>query len=176
MKHTLTIIALSTVLTACGSNTAKVNDAPRPQINLPPGSVQVAMTVPYAENGNIPLNVKQECTNLGSNFSNSIVKYANEYNVAMEQVQDLTPTNHQGALVEAEITSVYSSGNAFIGHSKSATIQAKLYINGKLVDTFNATRNSGGGFMGGFKGSCAVLYHTVNTLGNDVAKWLTNQS
>ena len=67
---------------------------------------------------------------------------------------------------------MYSAGNAFIGHRKSASVKAELYQDGKLIDSADYTRNSSGGFLGGFKGSCSVLEHTVNTLGNDVAKWL----
>ncbi|MEM0514100.1 hypothetical protein WCN91_01365 [Pseudoalteromonas sp. YIC-827] len=61
-----------------------------------------------------------------------------------------------------------SGGNAFIGHRKSASVSAKLMIDGKVVDSTSKTRNS----AGGFKGSCSVLAHTVNTLGSDIAKWV----
>ena len=45
-------------------------------------------------------------------------------------------------------------------------------MNDKEVADTIKTRNAAGGFLGGFKGSCAVLEHTVNTLGSDVVKWL----
>ncbi len=137
------------------------------------GSFNILVNIPYAENGNIPENVAKECQQLGKQFSNSIVKYAPKHGISVEKSGSALPT--KGKSVELEIVDVYSSGNAFIGHRKSATVSAKLMMDGKEVSRTTKTRNSGGGFLGGFKSSCAVLAHTVNTLGSDVGKWLSQQ-
>jgi len=47
-----------------------------------------------------------------------------------------------------------------------------LYKNGKRQAGFTASRVSGGGAFGGFKGSCSVLGRTVKILGSDVSLWL----
>ena len=71
-----------------------------------------------------------------------------------------------------KIVNATSRGNAYTGHHKSVSIEAELFENGQLVDTYTGSRNSTGGFAGRFKGSCSVLARCVNTLGNDVSKWL----
>jgi hypothetical protein len=73
------------------------------------------------------------------------------------------------------IENALSSGNAFIGHRKQVTTSAKLYANGKEIARSTHTRDSMGGFTGGFKGSCAVLERCANTLANDITTWLKGQ-
>ena len=90
------------------------------------------------------------------------------------QVDSKLPT--AGKVINISIDNIYSGGNAFLGHRKQATVSAHLTDNGEVIARTNKSRNSGGGFLGGFKGSCSVLNHTVNTLGNDIAKWLKAQS
>ncbi len=133
----------------------------------------IIKNIPFAEKSWIPQNVKSECTEIGNQFSNSIVKYANRNGITIIQQDELLTVEKN--IVVLNIQSVYSAGNAFIGHRKSVTVQAKLLVEGEEIATNSFTRNSSGGFMGGFKGSCSVLAHTVNTLGNDVGKWLSRQ-
>jgi hypothetical protein len=122
----------------------------------------------------IPGNIKTECTDLGSNFSQSTKKFLEEsgWKVALT---DSVESRTEGIAVKLEILNAFSSGNAFVGHHKSVTITATLYRDGKVVDTYTATRRSGGGVWAGFKGSCEVLDRCVNTLGNDVAKWVNTK-
>ena len=75
--------------------------------------------------------------------------------------------------IDLAIVQAFSGGNAFIGHRKSVTVSATLIVDGEEIDSTIKMRNSGGGFFGGFKGSCDVLAHTVNTLGSDVSEWLS---
>ena len=69
------------------------------------------------------------------------------------------------------LTNATSIGNAFMGHRKSVTIEAILYEDGVEIDHYRGSRDSGGGFGAGFKGSCSVLGRCVKTLGKDVANW-----
>ena len=131
--------------------------------------IYILAHVPYSQPDTVADNVKQECHQLGQQFSNSLIKYAKAQRIAIKQVEGELPES--GKVLQLAIDNVYSGGNAFIGHRKSASVSAKLVINGKQVDSTSKTRNSAGGFLGGFKGSCSVLAHTVNTLGNDIAKW-----
>lgn len=75
-------------------------------------------------------------------------------------------------VLQLEIASATSGGNAFVGHHKSVTVTGKLFQDGKQTARFVATRASGGGFGAGFKGSCAVLGRCTVTLGQDIARWL----
>jgi hypothetical protein len=86
--------------------------------------------------------------------------------------QDLS----EGTQLKLMISNALSSGNAFMGHHKSVSIIAELYKDGKLIDTYSTTRNSGGGIGAGFKNSCAVLERCVTTLGKDVAQWVKTKS
>lgn len=125
----------------------------------------------FSDNAQVPTNVREECYGVFSTLSDAVVKYGNSQGLSIQSKPDVTP-EQQGKVVKVSITGMYSAGNAFIGHRKSASVKAELYQDGKLIDSADYTRNSSGGFLGGFKGSCSVLEHTVNTLGNDVAKWL----
>lgn len=135
------------------------------------GTIYINSLSGFSDNAQVPNNVRQECHGVFSKLSDAVVKYGNAQGLKVQSNPQVT-TEQQGKVVKVSITGMYSAGNAFIGHRKSASVKAELYQDGKLVDTTDYTRNSGGGFLGGFKGSCAVLEHTVNTLGNDVAKWL----
>ena len=46
---------------------------------------------------------------------------------------------------------------------------------GSRVDEVDFTRNSGGGFGGGYKGSCSVLGRCTKALGKDIAGWLRDR-
>lgn len=119
----------------------------------------------------IPSKIRSECTDLGSSLAQSTKKYLEEagWQVALGENAEIQKS---GNAIKLEILNAVSAGNAFVGHHKSVTIAATLYKDGKLVDTYTATRDSGGGFAGGFKGSCPVLYRCTTTLGSDIAKWL----
>jgi hypothetical protein len=138
------------------------------------GSILIQHSTPYNEHSVVADKIKSECHQLGSQLSNSLTKYALKYNLPLKQVNTSLP--EQGNVVKLTIDNVFSSGNAFIGHRKSATVTAQLFVDGKMVSETQKTRNSAGGVLGGFKGSCSVLAHTVNTLGNDIAKWLSKKA
>ncbi|MBT1443663.1 hypothetical protein KJI95_03880 [Shewanella sp. JM162201] len=131
----------------------------------------IESNIPFKDSDEIVSKVKEECTALGSQFADSIVKYGNKQKLQIKSV-DALPT--QGTVVKVTINSVISEGNAnpFNPHRKQVFATATLMVDGKAADSNTFSRFSGGGFWGGFKGSCSVLQHTVNTLGNDVAKWL----
>ena len=139
------------------------------------GTILINSNSGFADNASVAENVRSECTAVGAVLSNAVVKYGAEQGLVVSAAADVTP-QAAGKVVKVNITGMFSAGNAFIGHRKSATVKAELYQDGKLIDSKEFTRNSGGGFMGGFKGSCDVLEHTVNTLGNDVAKWLNKST
>ncbi|AQS37875.1 hypothetical protein Sps_02723 [Shewanella psychrophila] len=136
-------------------------------------TVYILMDIPFRPDSHIADNIENECAELGNQFSNSVLKYAKKQKLSLKAVDQL-PAN--GKVLKLSIDDVYSAGNAFIGHRKSASITASYLVDGEMLATTEKTRNSGGGFFGGFKGSCSVLAHTVNTLGNDVAKWLKQQT
>jgi hypothetical protein len=72
------------------------------------------------------------------------------------------------------LTMVMTVGG-LIAFGKSLSIEASLYENGVLIDTYKGTRKSNGGMFGNFKGFCSVLDRSAKALANDVSKWLQKQ-
>ncbi|ABM01055.1 hypothetical protein SHAM105786_06210 [Shewanella amazonensis] len=135
------------------------------------GVLYILTDIPYNPESNIVDKVELECTELGRQFADSIVKYGNKQKLKIKRVDELPA---QGNAVKITIDNVYSEGNAnpFNPHRKHVAATAVLVIDGEETKISDFSRFSTGGMWGGFKGSCSVLQHTVNTLGNDVAKWL----
>jgi len=80
----------------------------------------------------------------------------------------------KGKVLEVVISDAISGGNAFIGHRKYVAVEGTLYEDGKKVASFTGGRYSGGGALGGYKGSCSVLGRCTKALGKDIAGWLKN--
>jgi hypothetical protein len=133
-------------------------------------AVAIASEIPFAKDNHIAENIKKDC-DLPSKLSGFIKSYAEEYGTTIEQKPSVSESD-SGRVLVVEITDSISRGNAFIGHRKYTEIAGKLYQDGKVVGTFAASRNSGGGAFAGFKNSCAVLGRTVKALGKDVGRWL----
>lgn len=134
-------------------------------------SITVSTEASYYDEKIIPSNIKSECSGLGSQFSEATKTNleSDGWNVSLGNEVGASAT---GTTIKLQIANALSAGNAFLGHRKSVSVIAELYKDGKLVDTYSGTRDSGGGFGAGFKGSCAVLQRCVTTLGSDVSKWL----
>ncbi|WP_334177762.1 hypothetical protein [Pseudoxanthomonas sp.] len=128
-------------------------------------------SMPFAENAIVAGNIKRECA-IDTQLTQALVRFAAEGGHRID-LQDTLDTA-SGQALKLEFHDAQSAGNAWIGHRKSVTVKGWLYRDGAPVAKFVARRNSGGGFAGGFKGSCAVLERTVTALGKDIAGWLGN--
>lgn len=135
--------------------------------------VVLLTAVPYQDEDGIANKVLEECTELGMQLSESTAKYLTDKGMSALRQPSVDLKSAKQAL-NIKITSAVSAGNAFIGHRKSVSVRAELYKDGVLVAKTGKTRDSAGGAFGGFKSSCGVLERTVNTLGNDIAKWLVS--
>ena len=138
-------------------------------------TINVSSEAMYYDEKIIPSNIRKECTELGTNLSEFTLSYLEKYGFSASLSPDINKDDSGKNLI-LQINNVVSGGNAFVGHRKTVSIEAELYEDGELVDSYEATRNSGGGFGAGFKGSCTVLYRCVKTLGNDVAKWIKGRN
>jgi hypothetical protein len=135
------------------------------------GAIQIPRNVPYSNEASVAQNVRTECTDLGTKLAASLHRYATKYGVPTVVVDETGPTE-QGRVFHVQITNIFSAGNAFIGHRKSMAARGELFEDGVSKGRVDFTRNSGGGFGAGFKGSCSVLGRCTKTLGNDFARWL----
>lgn len=138
-------------------------------------SISVSDAATYYDPRIIPSNIRTECSELGNQFSTSTKSFLEKKGWSVQLVPNAGEETAEGIELKLLITNATSSGNAFVGHRKSVSIDAELYKDGKLLDTYSGTRDSGGGFGAGFKGSCAVLARCANALGKDVSKWLKKQ-
>ena len=136
--------------------------------------VQVPRSVPYAEDARVAENIKRECTTLGTKLATFLANSAAAKGLEVAAADAVDP-QAPGRVFVVEITDVASGGNAFIGHRKSMSARGELFVDGVSQGDVDFTRNSGGGFGGGFKGSCAVLGRCTKALGQDLAGWLAEQ-
>lgn len=164
-----TALSLTLLLTGCG--TTQQPQGTTAQTNAPAAQFKVAANIPYADQNAIQSNIVNECTTLGQTLSDSTKTNIQKQGFSVTQ-NDSVNAGDSGKNVVIKITNALSRGAAGVGHNKFVSIQAQLFEDGELVDTYNAQRSSGGGFFGGFKSSCSVLARCATTLGSDVAKWL----
>ena len=173
MKKIIITLLAALFLSACATNEPAPDNASSKTVSPPTNpssSVTIRNVIPYKKDAMIATNIKQECT-LNTQLSEFIYSYGSENNIAVKRVKKVSK-KMKGQYLDVEIIDAVSAGNAFIGHRKYTRILGVLYNSGKRVAGFTAARVSGGGFFGGFKGSCSVLGRTVDTLGKDVAGWL----
>jgi len=137
-------------------------------------AVKIPRDVPYAADARIAENIKRECTDLGDKLAEFLAQYAGEHDVETVAVDHVDP-HARGRVLVVEITDAVSGGNAFIGHRKSMSARAELFVDGVSKGDVNFTRDSMGGAAAAFKGSCSVLGRCTKALGRDLAEWLAKQ-
>ena len=169
---------LSFGLLGCVSNQPKESEsasgeaAPAAKSMASGKPIRVQAIIPYSKNHQIAGKIIRECT-LNDQLSQFIDEFWDSYDVNVVRTANVEQGG-QGMALMVEITAATSQGNAFLGHRKSTSIAGKLYEDGKVKASFQGMRVSGGGFFGGYKGSCSVLGRTAKALGKDVALWLKN--
>lgn len=173
MKKAITLLLAALILGACGANRPiQSNNG----ITMPAAdavkTVTIASIIPYKKGAPIATNIRQECT-INSQLSEFIQSYGKENHIGVARTPKIN-TKEKGNVLFVEIVNAVSQGNAFLGHRKFTQVKGTLYTSGEKMAGFTAARFSGGGFFGAYKGSCSVLGRTVETLGKDIAGWLTN--
>jgi hypothetical protein len=157
-------------LVACSSRKPRF-EKPTGTGEMITGTVNISRDTPYQNIKRIPKNVTEQCTKIGDKVSRFTQEFGTKMNVKFKRIKNVSKKSKGNNLV-IQIVDAVSSGNAFIGHRKSITVEAYLYKNGKLVDNITRTRNTSGGFAAGFKSSCAVLGRSAKTLGSDITTWV----
>jgi hypothetical protein len=142
------------------------------QAQEPVKKVVVPAEVPYSNVEVIDSAIVKEC-NLPGQVGQRLQNALKAAGIEATPVAGATPKAGDTVLL-LEIAQAQSSGNAFVGHKKSVTVSGKLYRKGEQVAKFVSTRNSGGGFGAGYKGSCAVLVRCAEAVAQDAARWLSS--
>jgi len=129
----------------------------------------VMSPVPFADGSGASSDVKGSCT-LDTRLPIFIEKFAKR-GVKVVIGAD-TGDDVEGKVLYLEIVNVLGAGGGAWSGAKSVTVQGELRENGEVIGSFTASRYSGGGAFGGFKGTCAILGRCIEALGKDIAKWL----
>ena len=132
--------------------------------------VHIDESIPYRHAEEIDTRIVSECLQIGNVMSKSLQETA-----AKSDVTIVRDGKKQGTYADISITSAMSAGVAFVGHAKSITAVATLYVDGEEVNKKTFTRNSSGGMLGVYKSSCAVLNRTSKVLGSDIAQWIVSE-
>ena len=166
-----TVVFSIVVLTGCGGGTDPENSPVVKPSASTAKPTYISTNIPYRKGTHVPPAVRQEC-NLGQSLSQFIDNAAEDNSSGVVQTANLKKS--KGRVLSIDITNVHGLGGGAYSGAKSVTIEGTLKENGKVVGTFTGSRYSGGGFWGGFKGTCSILGRCVKALGNDVALWLEN--
>ena len=159
MRHLLTVVVATMLAT----------------ISLPAyaeeGSVTVISPVPFAEGSGASSNVKAECT-LDTRLP-QFIEAAAKRGVQVVVGED-PGEGADGKILYLEFTNVVGAGGGAWSGAKSVTVRGTLKENGEVIGSFIASRYSGGGAFGGYKGTCSILGRCIKAIGKDVAAWLKN--
>jgi hypothetical protein len=131
----------------------------------------VAKAVPFSENSMATREVKGSCT-LDTRLPQFIADAAKRGVKVV--LTDEPLENVEGRVLYLEIVHVLGTGGGAWSGAKSVTVEGKLVEDGNVIGTFTASRYSGGGAFGGFKGTCAILGRCIQAIGKDIAGWLKN--
>lgn len=137
-------------------------------IDLQGKTVYINRLAKYSNERPIAQNIKTECT-LDAQIMTFIKKYAETSGVNIV-MKDKIAANE----LELKITIIdaISAGGAFRGHRKGVLFSGELVKGKTKYYSFTATRVSGGGFFGAYKGSCSVLGGVAKAVGRDISVWL----
>ena len=130
------------------------------------GKVKVLRTIPFASEA-ASQKVQDECE-----LQNKVPKFLDAYSERVELV-DGSP-GKSGLVLELKITQVHAPGGGAFSGAKYMTVEGVLRDDGRVVGNFTASRYSGGGVWGAYKGTCAIVGRCAKAIGKDIAGWLQN--
>ena len=166
-------VLLALLITACANNSP--SDAPTVAAEAVSytgtGTLNIAPVV-FAKDLQVREAVRKECQLL-TKLPGFVQSYAQDQYAGINlDAKRSTKSDY----LEIEITDLPKyKKNAWAGRGGQwVTIKGSLLRKGKKTLAFTANRGSMGGFMGAYKGTCALLGRCTKTLGKDVAEWLKN--
>lgn len=132
----------------------------------PAGAVQVLRAIPFASESGAPQKVKDECA-----LDTKVPSFLAEYNSSVQLVDGAL--GESGRVLTLEITQVHAPGGGAFSGPKSMTVKGTLRENGQEVGNFTASRYSGGGAFGGYKGTCGIVGRCAKAIAKDISEWLS---
>lgn len=135
------------------------------------GVITISSVAEYVDQDEIQTNVLEECPTINADFSKALKSHLEEQGYKVNAVDKLNPKD-SGLVLDAKISSITSTGNAFMGHQKSMSSKVVLYKDGEKISSRKITKGSNGGFGGAFKSSCAVVAGVANAITVDITRWM----
>lgn len=130
--------------------------------------------VNFAKGLEVRSAVKNECKLL-TRLPDYIESYAkNQYGEIKTSAETGSKKGDVLTLEIIDISNVKKNAFAGRGIGQWIGIKGTLHRNGKKIASFKASRATGGGYWGVYKGTCSLLARCTKTLGKDVAGWLKN--
>lgn len=162
---------LALLITACANNSS--SDSPRVSAEVVSytGTLNIAPVV-FAKDLQVREAVRKECQLL-TKLPGFVQSYAQDQYAGINlDAKRSTKSDY----LEIEITDLpkYKKNDWAGRGGQWVTIKGSLLRKGKKTVSFEANRGSMGGFMGAYKGTCALLGRCTKTLGKDIAEWLKN--
>jgi len=169
----LLAILLMLFLVACASNES--NDSPsidKDSVSYSGTGVLKIAPVVFAKGLEVRDAVRNECQLL-TKLPGFVQNYAQDQYAGIDL--DAQRSNSDDFL-EIEIVDLPKyNKNVWAGRGGQwVTVKGSLLRKGKKTLSFTANRGSMGGFMGAYKGTCALLGRCTKALGQDIAEWLKN--
>lgn len=169
----LSVLLLPLLIVACATNTpSESSEADKEVVNYTgTGNLNIA-PVEFAKGLMVRDAVRKECQLL-TKLPTFVQNYGQEQYAAIN-LQAKRSTNSDFLEIQIVDLPKYKK-NAWAGRSGQwVSIKGSLLRKGKKTVSFTANRASMGGFMGAYKGTCALLGRCTKALGKDIAQWLKN--
>jgi hypothetical protein len=131
--------------------------------------VKVLRSIPFGSDAHASQKVEDECQ-----LQTKVPSFLDQYSDDVELVDG--PLGKSGRVLELTISEVHASGGGAYSGAKSMTVSGVLRKDGAEIGSFTATRFSGGGLFGGYKGTCAIVGRCAKVIGKDIAEWLKHPS
>ncbi len=133
------------------------------------GNLTLEKKAPFAKGLYVPDAVRAEC-GLEQKVPEFVQEFAKQ-GFDSVVLADSVSAKTAGKALSMKIVDITGTGGGAWSGPKHVTIEGTLWQDGKVAGTFRASRYSGGGAFGGYKGTCAILGRCAKALGKDVETW-----
>ncbi|MFW5969068.1 MAG: hypothetical protein ACOCP9_00360 [Halofilum sp. (in: g-proteobacteria)] len=140
--------------------------------DYPAQEVTLKTPIEFSDRAEVRDAVLDECR-LPEKLQQFITEFSAARNITIEP-SDGSVDGTSGKVLVVEITDVHAPGGGAYSGGKAVTIEGELTENGESLGSLRARRISGGGAFAAFKGTCDILGRDVQTLGQDISKFLTD--
>lgn len=130
-------------------------------VTVPPTAVP---PVPFAATANPTQAVADECE-----LDTKLPAYLQAY---AEGATPAAAAPASGRVLEMQYTQVQGTAGGVYSGAKGISVEGTLRDGDQVLGTFKARRSTGGGPMGGYKGTCSLLHRTAKVTARDISEWL----